>query len=525
MTIAVRDLLNDYPYNESSIIAGEKGLYNKITCFGILEAPDSINYIKPGEFILSTGYLFKDSSKTNYTLIKKLIEKGCSGLGIKFHRYIDYLDKKIINYCNDNRIPIFSLPLDVSWYDATLPIVNKNINNSSMISNTVIGKLISESDKIISSTESESLLKIVHDIFNNCCSYIDIGNDSICTYPKNFKFPLQINKERIYNMISLDKIKEYQVDNEYNAIVIPINSDTFLIIWNSTKNITTEETLALKYISKLISINSKIKSNLSNTDLINNYNKFVSQLITTNKHNENNSNIYNINMNIKYTIAVSEPFKKDMLKSLKQLMYDIKNTKNIVGCIIDNKRIAFLIPYETGINNLKKYIKSKAKSIYKIITENTFNIDIKFGVSNNFENISSLKSSYNQALETLELGKILYNNKQLIFFSDLGVFQLLYSLDYNIIEQYSNNYLEPIIEYDRINNSDLVYTLKKFIELGLNKKRCAEELFLHPNTVSYRLEKIKEILNLDITNKENIISIEMAIKCHDYLYYFSQKTL
>lgn len=66
-----------------------------------------------------------------------------------------------------------------------------------------------------------------------------------------------------------------------------------------------------------------------------------------------------------------------------------------------------------------------------------------------------------------------------------------------LFEGYANDILTPLIEYDQRKNADLVRTLYVYLINFFNLKKTGEELFVHPNTVKYRIETIKELLPVD----------------------------
>ena len=72
--------------------------------------------------------------------------------------------------------------------------------------------------------------------------------------------------------------------------------------------------------------------------------------------------------------------------------------------------------------------------------------------------------------------------------------------------------LGPILQYDKINNSDLLETLKTYFKCEGNMKIIAQELFIHYNTVIYRIQKIEELLNVDLKNLNEQLNIHTALK-------------
>ncbi|MFY9213786.1 MAG: helix-turn-helix domain-containing protein [Tissierellaceae bacterium] len=72
-----------------------------------------------------------------------------------------------------------------------------------------------------------------------------------------------------------------------------------------------------------------------------------------------------------------------------------------------------------------------------------------------------------------------------------------------------------MIKHDRLNKSNLVETLKVYLEMDCNIKATADELFIHPKTVVYRRNQIEEILNVSLSDVEAKFSLFMALKIKD----------
>ncbi len=72
--------------------------------------------------------------------------------------------------------------------------------------------------------------------------------------------------------------------------------------------------------------------------------------------------------------------------------------------------------------------------------------------------------------------------------------------------------LGPLVEYDRVKGTDLVLTLSKYFETQGNLKEMSEELFIHYNTVVYRLQRIKEIISMDLDNYEDRLNLQISLK-------------
>ena len=79
MAYTLRDMLNTQAFQELQVIAGKDGLDNPVRYVGVLEAPDSIDFVKEHEFILTTGYVFSLQTDRMMTMIRQLHEHNAAG--------------------------------------------------------------------------------------------------------------------------------------------------------------------------------------------------------------------------------------------------------------------------------------------------------------------------------------------------------------------------------------------------------------------------------------------------------------
>lgn len=126
------------------------------------------------------------------------------------------------------------------------------------------------------------------------------------------------------------------------------------------------------------------------------------------------------------------------------------------------------------------------------------------GISNCFQANNQLSLHYNMLLQTLQLAKQMRSDQKLFFFSDYVYYALLDQVeDKSLLSFIRHPALDTLIHYDREKSAELYQTLRVFTKCGFNKAHTSERLFLHRNTVNYRIAQIESIcgmlkhLNLD----------------------------
>lgn len=134
------------------------------------------------------------------------------------------------------------------------------------------------------------------------------------------------------------------------------------------------------------------------------------------------------------------------------------------------------------------------------------------------QSIRCLWKSYKQAKS---IQKLQQNGKciePLLFYSDMGIYKLLMSIDdKDIIEEYYAKTILPLLEYDEKNDSDLTIVLRTYLNHNGSVKETADELYVHRNTINYKLTRISELLNMDLSLLDTRLQLSVAFMLEDML--------
>lgn len=116
--------------------------------------------------------------------------------------------------------------------------------------------------------------------------------------------------------------------------------------------------------------------------------------------------------------------------------------------------------------------------------------------------------SYQKAKLCRDYGR--KNGQQIVSFENMGVMGLLAACEKKLLEKYAESKLGFLEEYDRKNQCDYMKTLESFLANGGNAAEVAKELYVHRNTVNYRIKKIKEMLGEDFSDMNTIVEYQIA---------------
>ncbi len=115
----------------------------------------------------------------------------------------------------------------------------------------------------------------------------------------------------------------------------------------------------------------------------------------------------------------------------------------------------------------------------------------------------------------LEVGKVFDTEKPIVSYNHLGIARLIYQLPTTLCEMF----LKEVFRKGSIDSLDheTLFTIQRFFENSLNVSETSRKLFVHRNTLVYRLEKIKKITGLDLREFEDAIVFKVALMVKKYL--------
>lgn len=104
-------------FQHAKIVAGHRGAHRNVTSVNMMDAPDIIDFLKPDELLLTTAYAIKDHPGALETLVRRMAEHGCAGLGIKTKRFLSEIPANVLRMADILDFPIVELPLDQALGD------------------------------------------------------------------------------------------------------------------------------------------------------------------------------------------------------------------------------------------------------------------------------------------------------------------------------------------------------------------------------------------------------------------------
>jgi len=552
--ITIQELMELGILEGAKILTGEGGLNRRITRVNVMEVPDILDWVTPGEFLLTTAYSIKDDLNKLKELIPQLDSKGLAGIGIKTKRYIKDIPDDILKLADALNFPIIEIPYDISYSEIILPLLTEIIDNQANIllkidkfHNRLIqimlrGGGLKEIAEIIHESSGNSLA-IRENIFK---TNTIIANEGMASEIEEILVGEENNKAVLKNHIT-DRSSHFVVkdsiqEKEIRRLSIPIYTEErnygYIFIWEDKRELSPVELNVIESSTPIIALDLVKKMSIfeiENKHKIDFFDDLFSNDENRHRRALERSTFFNFDKDLNYAVIVisieniekhiqATPNNINFLNQLNARLVSIierlskfRKEKIILGNKSDCLIFLFGSKKDRSNQDIKKDIFEFCSEIIKYTEVESIKDNILIGIGRNYPRFTELWRSYREASRAAGSLKGGVSDKY-IHYDDLGIYRILsYEEIRPEILQFYTEILEPLVKYDKDKDSELVKTLNKFFECKGNLKKISEEMYTHYNTIIYRIQRIEDITGRSLEDHNDRLNIQISLKILEIL--------
>ena len=215
---------------------------------------------------------------------------------------------------------------------------------------------------------------------------------------------------------------------------------------------------------------------------------------------------------IAYLIKCTTPSEYNLIEIIKNMFPDKNN--DFVFSVDENAVLIKEMEIDGVIVDMTNVAERIARDIASTLSAEFF-MKPMIGIGGIANEIKDLSRSYKEAQIALEVGKVFENGKEVVNYKKLGIGRIIYQLPTTLCEVF----LQEVFKkgaLDSLDRESLV-TIQSFFENSLNVSETSRKLFVHRNTLVYRLDKIKKLTGLDLREFEQAIVFKVGLMVNKYL--------
>jgi purine catabolism regulator len=521
MHLTVEEALRIFPLTRSRIVAGAEGIGRIIKSVNMMDAPDVADWIKTGEMVFTTAFAIKDTPEDFLKLLQKLHTRGAAGLGIKLGRYWNHIPTVVIEEANRLHFPLLELPYEFTFADQMNALVQAEIEKSTKKLHDALDKQKNLMRFALQPGDSANYYQKIGEILSHPIVIIG-GRGQILYNTSNWQ-----EGEILKDWPWTPKFDKHRTPSGWRCNVPLIHdgdcSGYLIVIPNHAVSIKEEEGL-FHQAAEILSI-----------------------------HMDRFQDEHQSITDYRWTLLLERYLQKKMaaepfLEQTRELGKKVQAAAYLCVKIVpppdethneaaSNKGLRKIRrelmhhPYLTELGSYHLYLNNEMVSLFTL-PHNSLSIpDFYQRIVTSFEEvldatadsafrcyISKTKFKLSDILEACDecdhaqvISERLSLNNPVTLFSDLELNFLFRHIPQKTLEKYSHNILQPLLDKGEAYTTEMLRTLEAYFSGEGNINEAAKQLFIHRNTVLYRIEKVSELLGVDTRKISDLLQLKLAL--------------
>ncbi|QCJ40613.1 PucR family transcriptional regulator [Bacillus sp. S3] len=482
--ITLKELLRLPVLKDAKVISGEKGLNRVVRYIDIMEVPDISGWLREGLLLLSTAYAMRNEPSLLPKLVKQLAEANAAALAIKPERFLHEVPSTMIQMSNAFDLPIIQLPKGIPYIEITQSVMELVIDRQSSLLRKSEEIYKNLTTMVLENMGIQSVADNISELLQSSIWLIDNTGDIIVSSPVNAfdgsspnprYWGIRVDKEIVGKLI-VDKEELGELD------IICIEQARLVFALELMRRKTALDT------------EKKLRGNFID-DLLSGLPLSKQEIITE-------GNQLGLDPEAWWEIAIIEGKGEDvsnLVDRLNRFISEESKTHHIKSYLHWQGSRLVLLLGSPNKGNISSHSHRKTNFwIEKLesLLGNNKEIHIGFGKKTL---LWEVQRSYLEAKKAIIFGSTMDNIKQVFSFEEIELFDLLMEASESVdIDKFVQKKLENLYRYDQENSTEFMKTLYCYIYTNGSLKESGKHLFLHRNSVKYRMDKIRELFDIDL---------------------------
>jgi len=557
VSITVRQALTIGGLQYSRLVAGEAGLDRIIACVDVLEVPEPLSWIKENVLLVTTCYAVREDPEGQLKILRAMAKARSAALAIKFGRFIGQPPPDMVKMANHYNLPLIDVPDGISFMDITHPLMSAIINNHAdqleysekihrKLTQLALGKngisaiagelaqfigmaVAIYNDSLARLASSPCILqlfsdgghldaavrKVLADNTREANRYRPQGTKLLTTSLAGYFcriFPVEA-QERCYGYIlvighdaigNLSEMQNIAIEHGVTVAALQlIRDDAVYEARQSYKRDLLEELIAgsLKSRETVISRGEMLELSLDQPYII--IMLAINKLPAALKQDKE-----------EYEAAIKR-FKDDLLR-ISETAFSAWPARVLAVPRGDSIVAIFPVIKKFLTRELRSRLLSLLEELQRQISRRWDDVSVTIGIGEVAYDPLSFSERYSEVKNAVKVARKVHGPGRTVFEDDMKVYMLLSGLG-QPIEQFYQDVLGMIDNTKIKNREELLQTLRVYLECQGNIGEAAKKLFVHRNTLRYRLNRLKRLLGRDWEEADYRFTLLTALKARDLI--------
>lgn len=547
------------PLRRSRLVAGDRGLDNIVQSVNVMEVPNILDWVRPGELLVTTMYPLRDDPGAVKALVPKLAEKGLAGLAVTPSGYLEAFPQAMLDAANRLAFPLIELPPNVSFIDIIQPLTTEILSlqaNELRESQRIHRHFI---ELVLGGGGYNEIAQGIAQHLGSSVTIVDrfrrlLGSGTLIGRPQPHRsFIHDDGTGDVYldghyqrlpaGPLPAGEARHISLDGPggtVDVLVCPVKVGSMalgeILVWGPLpQSLRAMDLIAIEHGSTVAALKMMEMRSISQVE-----ERFRNEILEglLSEHSADRQRAIQLSQDlgsrlnppfVVILIGPDLPAGAALSKAQSSEQSDVHSSLHLARRYLralqpeasfwyqGPRQVVFFPVSADRRGGLRESLTQDLRRVCERVASDNPPYTVSAGVSGVANMLSKFQEAYQGARRSLDMGRLLQGQRSSVVthYEDLGLFRVLSLAESpSGLERFCHATLGALIDYDRANGTELVMTLRVYLDSNQNGARAAKTLFIHYNTLRYRLDRIAEILGhgVDLENPQQRLTLEVALQ-------------
>lgn len=536
--LTIRQLLALPLLSEAQLVAGSSGIDRDVLWAAAVDIPQASEWVRAGELLLTTFYGLRDDAEAQISLCARLADKNVAGMIVATGTYIAQVPEALCRVANEAGFPIIELPWNVPFEDVVRVVSEHSINDQYLLYKQSLAIHRALTRLVL---DGGSLQDVAHELCALLRRPVEIDDLAFAVLAEASGPHAQVDESRqsairegrsspqlleylrksgvlarVRSSLSVERIDVTEQTRALGMVMTRILAPIVVArrIYGYVWIIAGERALepldshAIEHaatVAALILFRDQTAHQTEERMERNVIGRLLSEDLRPDNTLREQMARFHLRMEAPHAVIVVDTDGSD-LRSVELAARNAARHEGL-ALAVDERSGRIVILLECVRNEqVDRFCEFLVNSLTPLISP------VRLGVGALQDTPTGLYREYEHALEALALLPALGLDRRVARFEELGLLHWLHALPPSMLAEnaYAHR-LQRLAEHDRTHDGQLVQTLDVFLECEGNGVRAAQRLYIHRHTLKYRLQRIQEICDVDLSNALCKLNLRVAL--------------
>ena len=542
MAYTVRKLLESEQFPKMKLLCGEKGLDLEVKGIRIIEIEDMERYLTGGEILITSFQVYLSCNDREVEQhFEDLVKSDISGFIVKKRKEYDPTGRRLSlleKHCKKYEIPLVEIPGDLYYWGIIRYVIMQVFDKATArlkyfkITHDNFNAFILNNNG--SSNTASDIIKFLSVMIENpVVLYYGNLNCMVSTNSDNSKLILsdEIQQYKPNIITKFQYMKQMKGSCVQYVVKFAILSEVeiYITITEENRELTELDYMAIE--NAIINLQYGFLSEFAQDEVKKKYQRdiihnILNGLLSSKEMTEaaaqlgmKESDTYRVVDFHTITKNVQRKYTKEQLQEVGVIVGELMYL--LPDALIYRNMDQIVMIQQVDSNQTELEYQKEMEEVEDVIQRSILyrkkDTDFQIGIGKSVEGYQRLKESYYEASQAIKYIEIIRQvtgdkNKSVVHYSNLGFFQIFGEIDdVTELERYIPETLKKLYLYDDEHKGELITTLQMYLRNNQSIKKTADAMFVHYRTISYRLEKIKQISGINFDDANEVLAVSNGL--------------